>query len=115
MRSKSNKGDKQHKRFLKLPEDWRMGALSKKTEEINAEIRNVAVNDIQLEAAKKMDVDLAQKKEAAKVAGEQYSEGHKMNKIKLEFLIETLRSRGENVVSAEEFLRKVADEEAVDG
>jgi hypothetical protein len=75
------------------------------------DVVRVAMNDIQLELAKQADQDLKQKQEEAKVAGEQYREGHKANKLKLEFLTECLRSRGEDVPSIEDFLTKVANGE----
>lgn len=104
---------KQYKRFKKLDEAWRNDMLGRPAEEVYKVITTTAINDVQLKLAKQFDEDLNRLKEQVKEAGAVYSEGAKQNKLEIEFLIECLRSRGEDVPSPEDFLKEAAN--AVNG
>jgi len=97
-------------KFSKLDEEWRSQMLSSPNENVNSTIVTSAVNLISLELAKKLDDDLLSLKEQLKVANEQYSEGKKVNLLRMEFLIEVLRSRGLNVPDVSDFVKKAKNE-----
>jgi len=96
--------DKKLKKFNKLPEEWRNELMSSDTAAVRKAISECAMNVVALRAAKDLDEDLASLKEQVKVANEVYSVGEKTNMTKIEFLVETLRGRGEVVPSIESFL-----------
>ena len=100
---------KQHKRFKKLDEEWRQDMLERQTPELYKAVTTTAINNVQLELAKQFDEDLNRLKEQVKEAGAVYSEGAKQNKLEIEFLVECLRSRGEDVPSPEDFLKEAAN------
>ena len=100
---------KQLKKYAKvLPEEWRENQLSAKTEAIYKEITSVAIATVMLEMAQKIDPDLAKLKEQLKEANKGYTEGKKVNTVKIEFLVDNLKSRGEDVPDAEVFLSAAA-------
>lgn len=99
--------EKQHKKFQKLDEEWRTSSMSQPDADIDKGIRDAAMNLVTLEMAKEFDEDLIALKEAVKTASEQYTEGKKQNLLKIEFLIEVLRSRGRDVPGVEDFLKSV--------
>jgi hypothetical protein len=105
---------KQYKKFQKLDEAWREEQMSLQTPELYKKITSVAINDVQLMMAKEFDEDLKKLKEQVKVAGEPYSLGHKENVIRIEYLVECLKSRGEDVPSVSDFLKKAANGELED-
>ena len=102
---------KQLKQYKKLPEDWRQNQLGAQTPDLYKEVIKAAVNIVQLSIAKDLDQDLASLKEQAKIAAEVYTEGTKQNNLKIKFLVETLRGRGENVPDPADFVRKAANGE----
>jgi hypothetical protein len=102
---------KQYKKFQKLDEAWRTDVMALDTPSIYKKVQEVAINDVQLMMAKNFDEDLKKAKEQAKICGEPYSQGHKENSIRLEYLLECLSSRGENVPSVSDFLKKAANGE----
>jgi len=61
---------------------------------IRARIAEVAIGQQQLMDAKENDLDLAEKAALAKEAGAIYSEGTKVNKLKIRFAKQMLESRG---------------------
>ncbi len=63
-------------------------------EEISQRIAEVAMNEVENLAAKKADQDLKEKRDAAKFAGEQYSEATKMNRLRISFAHSILEARG---------------------
>jgi hypothetical protein len=99
---------KQLKKFEKLPEEWRQSQLGAKTQEVYETITKVAIATVQLDLAKELDADLASLKEQVKTANEPYSEGRKTNNLKIQFLVDNLKSRGENVPDIECFLSAAA-------
>lgn len=102
---------KKLKKFQKnLPEDWRVEVLSKSADEKKDMIKKIAIDNVQLCVAREMDLDLAQKKEAAKIAGEPYAIGIKTNRLKQEFLVDCLQSDGVEVTDPKVFLNSVANE-----
>jgi hypothetical protein len=102
---------KQLKKFKKLSEDWREGRLGAQTQELYKDILNAAMNIVQLEIAKSLDQDLANLREQVKVANQVYTDGKKENGLRIEFLIEVLRGRGENVPDPDDFIRQAANGE----
>jgi hypothetical protein len=102
---------KQYKKFQKLDEAWRTDMMALDTPSVYKKIQEVAINDVQLTMAKNFDEDLKKLKEQVKVANEPYSQGAKENKIRLEYLLETLRSRGEDVPSVSDFIKEAANGE----
>jgi hypothetical protein len=103
--------ESQSKKFKKLDEEWRNLAMAMDDTSVDGVIRTAAMNLVTLEMAKEFDEDLIALKEQVKVAQEQYTEGRKMNLIKIEFLIEVLRSRGRDVPSIEDFIKSAKQEE----
>jgi len=92
----------------KLPEEWRQNQLGADTAGIYKEITNVAMATVALEMAQKMDPDLAALKEQVKVANEPYQTGKKTNTMKIEFAVDVLKGRGEDVPSMDVFLSSAA-------
>ena len=101
--------DKMLKEFKKLDIDWRNAEMSKETEEVFKDISTAAMNLVALDMAQKMDTDLASLKEAAAQAGEVYSEGKKVNSLRIRFLTEVLNARGVEVPAMGDFLRAARD------
>lgn len=97
--------EKQYKKFKKLDEAWRNDMLGRTEEEVRKVITDAAMNLVTLETAKQFDEDLARLKEELATANEIYKEGKKSNLLKIEFLIEALRSRGCDVPGIEDFVK----------
>ena len=108
MSVQEDKHQKMLKKFQKLDESWRQAQLGAKTEEVYKVITQVAIATVSLDLAKELDPDLAALKEQVKVASEPYSEGKKQNSLKIQFCVENLRSRGEDVPDVETFLSAAA-------
>lgn len=102
----------EEKKWSKLPEEWREAQMapSKTKEELLKEVSTTAINAVVLELAKEADEDLAQLKAQVANAGAVYSEGKKISKLKIEFILQTLQGRGENVPSISDFLRQAREE-----
>jgi hypothetical protein len=100
---------KQFKKFQKLDESWRSEWLGRQTEEVYKEITRIAINDVQLAMAKEFDDDLKQLKEQVKEAGAIYSDGKKLNHNQISFLVECLKSRGQDVPSIDDFIKAAAN------
>jgi len=101
---------KRLKKFQKgLPLDWRQEVIEKGPDVAEKMIRDVAINDVQNAIAQEMDEDLARLKEQVKEAKAGYSEAHKTNQLKLEFLVDYLRSEGRDIPDPEVFLRAAAN------
>jgi uncharacterized protein involved in high-affinity Fe2+ transport len=92
----------------KLPEEWRQSVLGMPTAEVYLKIQDVTINGSQLAAAQKLDPDLKVLKEQLKTANEPYNEGKKTNNLKIEFLIDSLISRGEKVPDIDCFMSSAA-------
>jgi len=103
------------KKFQKIDEEWRVDMLGRSPEELHKEIVRVAMNMVALDAAKDEDEDLLSLQEQLATARAIYTEGRKESRIKLEFLRATLESKGADVASAADFLKKAAtpDEDVV--
>ena len=111
MTIKDDNRQKQLKKFSKLSEEWRSSQLSAQTPEVNKKIMECAINTVQLAIAKELDTDLASLKEQVKTAQEVYTEGTKTNNLKIQFLVDVLRSRGCDVPDPEDFIKKAANGE----
>jgi hypothetical protein len=99
---------KQYKKFQKLDEAWRTDMMALDNTSLYKKISDTAINDIQLAMAKEFDDDLKALKEQVKVANEPYGLGHKENIIRIEYLIECLKSRGASVPSISDFIKAAA-------
>jgi hypothetical protein len=105
MKVEKDEHQKKLEKFQKgLEEEWRVMVLSKSADQKKDLLKEVAINNVQLKAAQDMDIDLAQKKDAAKEANAIYAEGFKINKLKLSFIVECLKSDGVDIPDAVDFL-----------
>ena len=87
--------EKQTKRFEKLDEEWRVDMMGRKDhEDLNKAIRECAISIVELRLAKEIDEDLARIREELATANEGYKKGEKENTLRIEFLVECLKSRG---------------------
>jgi len=77
-----------------LDVDFKETVANMKDEEIRARVAEVALNEVENQAAKKVDQDLKDKVAAARFAGEQYREATKMNKLRQAFAHSILAARG---------------------
>jgi hypothetical protein len=100
---------KQYKKFQKLDENWRTDMMALDNDSLYKKISDTAINDVQLTMAKEFDEDLKALKEQVKTANEPYSLGHKEALIRIEYLIECLRSRGASVPSISDFIKAAAN------
>lgn len=105
--------DKQLKKFKKLEEEWRSEMLSRNDTDVETAIRDSAMNLVTLEMAKEFDEDLNSLREQLKTAQETYTEGKKINLLKIEFLAEVLRSRGRTDIPAIDDFIKGSKKQAV--
>jgi hypothetical protein len=112
-RAKNDDGQKQYKEFQKLDEEWRSEWLGKTTPELYKKIADVAIDDINLAAAKEQDEDLKRLQEQTKGASEIYSEGKKTNRIRIKFIKACLQERGEKMSDIADFVRHAANSESV--
>ncbi len=87
--------EKQFKKFKKLPEEFKNDVMGRKNpEELYKLIRESAINNVELGLARDQDEDLARIKEQKTVAEQVYTEGMKANSLKIEFIVECLKSQG---------------------
>jgi len=92
-------GTKDEEKFLTrlekfLDEDFKTAVEDGSEEEIRALISKTAIAEYENQVAKKNDVDLQEKKAAAKYAGEVYSDNTKVNKARISYAYYILSSRG---------------------
>lgn len=80
--------------FADLDQDFKDVVANYKDEEIRAKLCEVAINEHENREAKRLDLDLQQKKEIAALAGEIYRESTKMNKLRTEYCYDILAARG---------------------
>jgi len=88
--------------FADLDQDFKDEINAASKEQIRDKIAQISLNDAALEEAKELDLDLAQKKEAAKEAGAVYREGKKMNKLRRKYARIMLGEKGGDNGSVEE-------------
>jgi predicted neutral ceramidase superfamily lipid hydrolase len=88
------KNNKSKDRFEDLDSDYKSAIDSASEEEIRRRISEAALNEAQNQENKKQDQDLKEKKEAAKMAGEQYKEATKSNKLRIGYARSILEARG---------------------
>jgi hypothetical protein len=103
---------KQLKKFSKLDEEWRNEQLGKQTPDVYKEITSTAIATVQLDLAKDLDVDLERLSEEIKVAREPYALGRKTNNLKVQYLVQVLADRGENVDGLPGLLKQAAKKAA---
>lgn len=87
-------GRKKKNEYDDLDSDFKSLVENMKDEEIRSKIAEVAMNQVELMKAKTADQDLAEKKTAAKMAGEMYRDGSKMNRLRIEYARQILENRG---------------------
>jgi hypothetical protein len=80
--------------FEDLPSEFKDAVMQSNEGDIRARLANVALDQQALIEAEKIDLDFQSKKEAAKVAGEVYRAGKKLNQLKIKFMRQTLQSQG---------------------
>ena len=115
MQIENDSRQKQLKKFSKLSEEWRSAKLGAQTPELYKAILKCSMNVVQLEIAKDLDQDLKNLKEQVKTASAQYTDGKKENNLQIAFLVDVLKGRGEDVPDPEDFIRKAANGEVVEG
>jgi hypothetical protein len=81
-------------KFDDLPEEFRTEIDKLSRESLEHKIASIAMYQCELMAAKALDQDLAQKREASRHAGEVYREGTKQNKLKIEYCKANLDAAG---------------------
>jgi hypothetical protein len=81
-------------KFDDLPEEFRTEVDSLSRESLEHKIAAIAMYQVELMAAKAEDQDLAEKKEAARFAGEVYRLGSKQIKLKIEYCKANLDAAG---------------------
>lgn len=80
--------------FEDLPEEWRDQITQSSPEAIDAEIVRLAKGEEENQAAKRLDRDLEEKKDAVKFASEGYRESTKGYKLRMKFIMQTLADKG---------------------
>lgn len=97
-------------KWAKLPEEFKEQANTFTEEDLRKLVAKIGLDQNALMLAKKQDVDLASKAEEYKEAGKMYREGTALNKLKIAYIHAMLNSKGCNVPTADDFLRKSADD-----
>lgn len=90
----AKRGRKKAEPFASLPPEFKAAIEGGSDVEIRNKICETAMNQAALMEAMKLDQDLAEKKEAMKVASAQYREGTKANKEKIAYARFILDARG---------------------
>jgi len=85
---------KQKEPFADLSEEFKDKANSSTDEELKRIASETAFAQHENLVAQKDDQDLAEKKEQAKIAGEQYAQATKTNKLKIKYIYQLLEARG---------------------
>jgi hypothetical protein len=80
--------------FEDLDSAWKDGIAGMTEEEINNKIAEIAKAEEENQKLKKEDEQLAEAKEAAKIAGEGYKEASKLSKARIRFCMRVLSDRG---------------------
>jgi hypothetical protein len=80
--------------FEDLDPEFKETVEAMSDEDIKKKISEVAINEHENRSAMKADMDLAEKKEIAKLAGEQYAEATKANRLRISYAYAVLESRG---------------------
>jgi hypothetical protein len=80
--------------FEALPEEFRALVDDGTEEECRAAASKTALDQAELMSLKEDDQDLAEKLTASSMAGEVYRDGTKLNKLKIKYIRQTLKSRG---------------------
>lgn len=88
------RGSKNKTDFEDLDSDFKSTIENMAPEEINLKIAEVAKAEAENQKAKIDDGDLADKKEAVKLASEGYREATKMNKMRIAFAMRVLDDKG---------------------
>jgi hypothetical protein len=100
--------EKQLRRFKKLDEEWRSDMLSRKdSKDLDQKIYESAANLIRNKMEKELDPDIADLTEKLSAARERYKESEKINLLRIEFLFEAKRTRGEDVPSLADIMDEV--------
>jgi hypothetical protein len=80
--------------YSDLPEEFKDAIESGSDDELRRKVAEVAFAEQENQRMKADDADLAEKKAAAKMAGEQYSDATKMNRLKIKYAHSVLEARG---------------------
>lgn len=85
--------------FEDLDDDFKSTAENMDETALRGKVSEIALNQEALMEAKGADVDLAQKREQASIAGAVYREGTKMNKLRTKYLRLMLDAKGKDTGS----------------
>lgn len=88
------RGAKKKSPFADLDSEYKSTIENMTEEEIKKRISEVALNEHENVQAKKLDQDLNEKKAAAKMAGQQYADATKMNRLRIAYAHFILEARG---------------------
>lgn len=80
--------------FEDLNDEFRAKIDGASETDLREEIANIALADGELMAAKQLDQDLKEKRQAASIAGAIYREGFTANRLKQKYIRQTMESRG---------------------
>ena len=83
--------------FAELDSEFKDKVAGSDEAAIRDTIATVALNEVQNQNNKADDQDLAQKREEAAVAGAQYKDASKMNKLRIRFARRVLSDKGKKV------------------
>jgi hypothetical protein len=87
--------------FEDLDEDFKDAVAGMDEKAIRDRLAKVTLDQAALMDAKEKDIDLKEKKEAAKEAGAVYREGTKMNKLRVKYARSILDAKGNDTGSAD--------------
>lgn len=87
--------------YAELDSDFKLEVANLDELGIRKRIAAIALNQVALNVAMKEDIDLADRKAAAKEAGLVYKEGTKANKLRIAFCRQVLEDMGKDVGSFE--------------
>lgn len=80
--------------FEAIPSEFKDTAAGSDSVTVKSMIAKAAMDDADLRKAMEEDEDLKNAKEQAKIAGEVYREGFKMNRLKIKYLKQVLEDKG---------------------
>lgn len=81
-------------KFDGLDEEFKSAVSSMKDDEVRSRVSKVALDQQRLDELKTTDTDLAACREKYSAAGAMYRDGAKLNKLRISYCLQTLKSRG---------------------
>jgi DNA-binding transcriptional regulator GbsR (MarR family) len=80
--------------FAELPNEWKDAIAQSSVEEIDKRIAELSKAEEESQNAKKLDPDLAEKREALKYASEGYKDATKGYKLRMKYIMRVLGDMG---------------------